>query len=128
MTVNKAMSILIVDDYSTMRRIVRNLLTQLGFTNLDEAANGKEAIEKLQEKQIDMIISDWNMEPMTGFDLLKHVRADAKTKDMPFILVTAESKPENIIAAKQAGVSNYIVKPFSVDTLKSKIVSVIGAF
>jgi two-component system chemotaxis response regulator CheY len=128
MPVNKAMPILIIDDYSTMRRIVRNLLAQLGFNNVDEAANGKEAIAKMQEKNFSLVISDWNMEPMTGLELLKFVRADAKLKEMPFIMVTAESKPENILAAKQAGVSNYIVKPFAADTLKTKMSSVIGAF
>jgi len=128
MTVNKAMPILVVDDYSTMRRIVRNLLTQLGFSNIEEAANGKEALAKMQAQTFALVISDWNMEPMTGLELLKSVRSDPKLKDTPFIMVTAESKPENIIAAKQAGVSNYIVKPFTADTLKTKMTSVIGAF
>lgn len=128
MAVNKNMQILVVDDYNTMRRIVRNLLKQLGFNNVDEAADGGEAFKKLQEKKFDMIISDWNMEPISGMDLLKQVRADEKLKNLPFIMVTAESKPENVIAAKQAGVSNYIVKPFNAETLKTKMVSVIGEF
>lgn len=128
MTVDKAMPILVVDDYNTMRRIVRNLLKQLGFDNTDEAADGTEALKKLHEKNFSLVISDWNMEPMSGMDLLKQVRADEKLKALPFIMVTAESKPENVIAAKQAGVSNYIVKPFNAETLKTKLTSVIGQF
>ena len=128
MAVDKSMSILVVDDYNTMRRIVRNLLKQLGFDNADEAADGTEALKKLHEKTFHLIISDWNMEPMSGMDLLKQVRADEKLKHLPFIMVTAESKPENVIAAKQAGVSNYIVKPFNAETLKTKMTAVIGEF
>jgi two-component system chemotaxis response regulator CheY len=128
MPVDKKMRILVVDDYNTMRRIVRNLLKQLGFENVDEAADGGEAFKKLQEDNFNMVISDWNMEPVTGMDLLKQVRANDKLKNLPFIMVTAESKPENVIAAKQAGVSNYIVKPFNAETLKTKMVSVIGEF
>jgi two-component system chemotaxis response regulator CheY len=126
--VNMNINILIVDDYKTMLRIIRGLLSQIGFKNIDEAANGAEAITKLKEKKYDLIISDWNMEPMTGLELLQNVRADEKTKMTPFIMVTAESKTENVIAAKQAGVSNYIVKPFNADTLKAKLASVLGAF
>lgn len=122
------MHILVVDDYNTMRRIIRNLLKQLGFEHVDEAAHGGEAFVKLKEKAYGLIISDWNMEPVTGLELLKQVRADEKLKNTPFIMVTAESKPENVIAAKQAGVSNYIVKPFNAETLKTKMSSVIGAF
>ncbi len=128
MAVDKKMPILVIDDYNTMRRIVRNLLKQLGFDNVDEAADGAEAFAKLQEKPFSLVISDWNMEPMSGMELLKKVRADEKLKGLPFIMVTAESKPENVIAAKQAGVSNYIVKPFNAETLKTKMSSVIGAF
>lgn len=128
MTVDKSMNILVVDDYNTMRRIIRNLLKQLGFEHVDEAAHGGEAFVKLKEKTYGLIISDWNMEPVTGLELLKQVRADEKVKHIPFIMVTAESKPENVIAAKQAGVSNYIVKPFNAETLKTKMSSVIGAF
>ncbi len=128
MAVNKAMNILVVDDYSTMRRIIKNLLKQLGFDNVDEAADGGEAFTKCQEKLYGLIISDWNMEPMTGIELLKLVRANEKVKNTPFIMVTAESKPENVIAAKQAGVSNYIVKPFNAETLKGKLTAVIGEF
>ena len=129
MAVDKKMPILVIDDYNTMRRIVRNLLKQLGFDNVDEAADGAEAFAKLQEKPFSLVISDWNMEPMTGLELLKQVRAsDAGFKDIPFIMVTAESKTENVVAAKQAGVNNYIVKPFNAETLKTKISSVIGDF
>ncbi len=128
MAVNKAMNILVVDDYNTMRRIIKNLLKQLGFDNVDEAADGGEAFKKCQEKMYGLIVSDWNMEPMTGMELLKLVRADDKIKNTPFIMVTAESKPENVIAAKQAGVSNYIVKPFNAETLKGKLTAVIGEF
>ncbi len=123
---NRNIPILIVDDNKTMLRIVRNLLSQNGFLNVEEATDGQGAIAKMQEKSFSLIISDWNMKPMTGLELLKHIRADEKLKTTPFIMVTAESKEENIIAAKQAGVNNYIVKPFSAETLKSKIVSVLG--
>ncbi len=126
MSVDKNMKIMIVDDYSTMLRILRNLLRQLEFNNVDEANNGDDALQKLREGQYNLIISDWNMAPMTGLDLLKNVRADAKLKHIPFIMVTSESKTDNVIAAKQAGVSNYIVKPFNAETLKSKMASVLG--
>ena len=129
MPVNKSMPVMIVDDYSTMLRILKNLLLQLEFTNVIEATNGDDALVKLRANgPVGLIISDWNMAPMTGLDLLKAVRSDAKLKSTPFIMVTAESKTENIIAAKQAGVSNYIVKPFNAETLKAKMSSVIGAF
>lgn len=119
-------AVLVVDDYGTMRRIVRNLLTQIGFTNIDEAADGAAALVKLREKAFGLVISDWNMEPMTGLQLLQEVRADAKLGQLPFIMVTAESKTENVLAAKQAGVNNYIIKPFNAETLKKKIESVLG--
>ncbi len=122
------MPILIVDDYKTMLRIIRNLLKQLGFNNVDEAADGATALQKLRQKDYLLIISDWNMEPMTGLQLLKEVRTDNKLKAMPFIMITAESKTENVVAAKEAGVSNYIVKPFNAATLKQKLSSVIGNF
>ncbi len=128
MAVDQNMSILIVDDYKTMLRIVRNLLKQLGFDNVDEAFDGSEALSKLRTKSYGLVISDWNMEPMTGFQLLKEVRADGKLKETPFIMVTAESKTENVVAAKKAGVNNYIVKPFNAATLKTKMSSVIGEF
>jgi two-component system chemotaxis response regulator CheY len=120
------MKILVVDDYATMRRIVRNLLSQIGMTEVDEAADGGEAIGKLRGGRFDLVISDWNMEPVTGLDLLRQVRADAGLGKLPFIMVTAESKTENVIEAKKAGVSNYIVKPFTADTLKAKIAAVMG--
>ncbi|MBC7134267.1 response regulator [Oceanibaculum nanhaiense] len=128
MSVDMNMEILIVDDYRTMLRIIRNLLKQIGFDNVDEATDGSMALKKMREKSYGLVISDWNMEPMTGLQLLKEVRADAKLKHTPFIMVTAESKTENVIAAKQAGVNNYIVKPFNAATLKMKLSAVIGNF
>jgi two-component system chemotaxis response regulator CheY len=128
MAVNKNMNVLIVDDYKTMLRIIRNLLKQLGFDNVDEASDGTEAWAKIAIKDYGLIISDWNMEPMSGYDLLLKVRNEPRTKAMPFVLVTAESKTENVIAAKKAGVNNYIVKPFNADTLKSKLMAVLGPF
>ncbi|MCR9220691.1 MAG: response regulator [Alphaproteobacteria bacterium] len=128
MAVDMNMPVLIVDDYKTMLRIIRNLLKQLGFNNVDEASDGSEALSKLRAKEYGLVISDWNMEPMTGIQLLREVRADEKTRDLPFIMITAESKTENVIAAKEAGVSNYIVKPFNAQTLKQKLTSVIGQF
>jgi len=128
MAVNKDMPVLIVDDYKTMLRIVRNLLKQLGFNNVDEATDGAQALEKARAKQYGLIISDWNMEPMTGYELLKEVRADNQLKDTPFIMVTAESKTDNVIAAKKAGVNNYIVKPFNAATLQTKLTAVLGEF
>ena len=124
MATNSNLNVLIVDDYKTMLRIIRNLLKQIDFENVEEASDGVEALAKLQAGNFDLIISDWNMEPMTGLQLLQHVRADPKLKSTPFIMVTAESKTENVIVAKQAGVSNYIVKPFNAQTLKSKIETV----
>jgi two-component system chemotaxis response regulator CheY len=124
MSLDNRMRILIVDDYSTMLRILRNLLRQLDLLNVEEAQNGEEALYKLRKETFDLIISDWNMQPMTGLDLLRQVRGDAKLRAIPFIMVTAESKTENVITAKQAGVSNYIVKPFNAETLKMKIASV----
>jgi two-component system chemotaxis response regulator CheY len=115
------MKVLVVDDYSTMRRIIRNLLNQIGYSEIDEAADGNDALAKLRAAHYGLVISDWNMEPMTGYDLLKQVRADDKLKKTPFIIVTAESKAENLVAAKHAGVDNYIVKPFNAATLQQKI-------
>jgi two-component system chemotaxis response regulator CheY len=128
MAVDKNMNVLIVDDYKTMLRIIRNLLKQLGFNNVDEATDGAMALQMLRVGNYGLVISDWNMEPMTGLQLLREVRADAKLKPIPFIMVTAESKSENVIAAKEAGVSNYIVKPFNAETLKTKMTSVLGDF
>lgn len=129
MAVDKNMKVLIVDDYNTMLRILRNLLKQLEFTNVEEASDGQQAIDKVRsEGGYGLIISDWNMEPVTGIQFLREVRADENLKHIPFIMVTAESKSENVIAAKEAGVSNYIVKPFNAETLKAKMVSVLGEF
>ena len=128
MSVDMQMPILIVDDYKTMLRIVRNLLKQLGFDNVDEATDGTSALAKMRMRAYGLVISDWNMEPMTGYELLKEVRADEQLKKTPFIMVTAESKTENVIAAKQAGVNNYIVKPFNAQTLKGKMQAVLGDF
>ena len=126
--VDMNMPILIVDDYKTMLRIIRNLLKQLGFNNVDEATDGAAALAKLRDKHYDLIISDWNMEPMSGLQLLKEVRSDNKLSALPFVMITAESKSENVVAAKQAGVTNYIVKPFNAATLKTKLNAVLGAF
>jgi two-component system chemotaxis response regulator CheY len=124
--IDKSMNVLIVDDYKTMLRIIRNLLKQIDFNNVDEARDGGEALGKLRTGNCGLVISDWNMAPMTGLQLLQEVRADAKLKATPFIMITAESKTENVIAAKQAGVSNYIVKPFNAETLREKIEKVLG--
>lgn len=123
---DKSIHVLIVDDYKTMLRIVRNLLKQIEFNNVEEAADGAEALAKLRSGSFGLIISDWNMQPMTGLQLLQEVRADSKLKSIPFIMVTAESKTDNVVAAKRAGVSNYIVKPFNAETLKEKIEKVLG--
>ena len=128
MAVDKNMPILIVDDYKTMLRIIRNLLRQLDFQNVDEANEGGEALKILEIKDYGLVISDWNMEPMTGLQLLREVRKSNRLKNIPFIMITAESKTENVIAAKEAGVSNYIVKPFNAETLKAKLASVLGSF
>ena len=128
MSVDMNMNILIVDDYKTILRIIRNLLKQLGFNNVDEATDGSMALQKLRDKDYGLVISDWNMEPMTGIQLLREVRADSKLKNLPFIMITAESKTENVVAAKEAGVNNYIVKPFNAATLKTKLSSVLGNF
>ena len=124
MSLDPSMPILVVDDYKTMIRIIRNLLKQLGFEDVDEAADGTEALGKMKERGYGLVISDWNMEPMTGYELLQRVRSDDALSTIPFIMVTAEAKSENVIAAKKAGVSNYIVKPFNAQTLKGKIESV----
>jgi len=124
MALDPSMPVLVVDDYSTMVRIIRNLLRQIGFADVDDARDGAAALEKLHARRYGLVISDWNMEPMTGFDLLRQVRADPGLGEIPFIMVTAESKTENVIAAKKAGVNNYIVKPFNAQTLKSKIEAV----
>jgi two-component system chemotaxis response regulator CheY len=128
MPVDMNLNILIVDDYKTMLRIIENLLKQIGFKNIQQATDGTMALRMLRENTYGLVISDWNMEPMTGLQLLKEVRADEKLRGTPFIMVTAESKVENVAAAKEAGVNNYIVKPFNAETLKQKISAVLGAF
>lgn len=128
MAVDFDMPILIVDDYRTMLRIIRNLLSQLKFVNIEEATDGSMALEKLRNGSYRLVISDWNMEPMTGLELLRAIRGDPKLRETPFVMITAESKTDNVIAAKEAGVNNYIVKPFNVDTLRNKLVSVLGEF
>lgn len=128
MGVDKSMRILLVDDFKTMMKLTAGLLNQMGFHNIEEATDGGMALQKLKAAKFNLILSDWNMEPVNGLDLLKAVRADPTLKHIPVVLITAESKPENIIAAKKAGVNNYIVKPFNGHTLKEKLVSVIGSF
>jgi len=118
---DKNMKILVVDDFSTMRRIIKNLLRDLGFTNTQEADDGNTALPMLQAGNFDFLVTDWNMPGMQGIDLLKAVRADAKLKTMPVLMVTAESKREQIIEAAQAGVNGYIVKPFTAATLDEKL-------
>ena len=127
MAFDTSMPILVVDDYNTMVRIIRNLLRQLGFTDVDDAADGSAALAKMTGKRYGLVISDWNMEPMTGFELLKQVRANPQMAETPFIMITAESKTENVVAAKQAGANNYIIKPFNAETLKHKIEAVFTA-
>ena len=124
MALDPSMPVLVVDDYSTMVRIIRNLLGHLGFYDVDDARDGESALAKMHSRRYGLVISDWNMEPMTGYDLLRQVRADPGLGEIPFIMVTAESKTENVIAAKKAGVNNYIVKPFNAQTLKAKIEAV----
>lgn len=115
------MKILVVDDFSTMRRIVRNLLKELGFSNVDEAEDGVEALKKLRADTFDFVVSDWNMPNMTGIDLLREIRKDNALKHLPVLMVTAEAKKENIIEAAQAGASGYVVKPFTAITLDEKL-------
>ena len=126
MAADKSMKILVVDDFATMRRIVKNILTQLGFKNVVEADDGTTAMKVLHQEKIDLIISDWNMPKMTGLELLKTVRAEPSWAKIPFIMVTAEAQQDNIILAVKAKVSQYIVKPFTADTLGEKIQKVFG--
>ena len=126
MSLDPAMPVLVVDDHATMVRIIRNLLKQIGFADVDDANDGSTALAKMHEKRYGLVISDWNMEPMTGYDLLCKMRADPGLQQTPFIMVTAESKTENVIAARKAGANNYIVKPFNAQTLEAKIESVLG--
>lgn len=126
MAIDRNMPVLVVDDYQTMAQIIRNLLKQLGFTSVDEASDGSAALDMMRQKQYGLILSDWQMEPMTGFELLREVRADDRLAATPFIMVTAEARTEKMIAAKKAGANNYIVKPVNAATLKSKIDAVFG--
>lgn len=118
---NKDMKILVVDDFSTMRRIIKNLLRDLGFTNADEADDGSSALPMLKTGKYDFLVTDWNMPGMTGIDLLRHIRADESLKNLPVLMVTAEAKRDQIVAAAQAGVNGYVVKPFTAAVLKEKI-------
>lgn len=122
---NTEIKVLVVDDFATMRKIVRNILGQLGIKNVDEADDGSTALPKLQQNKFDLVISDWNMPKMTGLDLLKAVRADANLQGLPFLLVTAEALKDNIVAAAQAGVSDYVVKPFTPAILEEKLIKIL---
>ena len=124
MDADYTMPILVVDDYHTMVRIIRNLLKQIGYENVDEASNGQQAYDMIAAKSYGLVVSDWNMEPMTGYQLLQKVRAEPQHLNLPFIMITAESKTDNVIAARRAGVNHYIVKPFNAATLKAKIEAV----
>jgi two-component system chemotaxis response regulator CheY len=124
MMADPKMKFLVVDDFSTMRRIVRNLLKELGYSNVDEAEDGAMALTKLKNEQFDFVISDWNMPVMNGLDMLKSIRADAALAKLPVLMVTAEAKKENIIAAAQAGANGYVVKPFTAATLDEKLAKI----
>ena len=126
MAIDKSMNVLVVDDYKSMIRIVRGLLNQLGFHNVDEAMDGPSALTLIRSKTYGLVLSDWNMQPMSGLELLKEVRAEARTKALPFVMVTAEAKAENVVAARQAGVNNYVIKPFTLAVLKQKLTTVLG--
>lgn len=129
MSANKNMNVLIVDDYNAVIGIIRNLLKEIGFRNVDDAANGSEALEKIKEKEYGLILSDWKMKPVNGLELLQAIRSSGKSyADVPFIMVTGINSTDNVIAAKEAGVSNYIIKPFNAETLKNKMAAVIGDF
>jgi two-component system chemotaxis response regulator CheY len=121
-----SMKILIVDDFATMRRIMKNILKQIGFTNIIEADDGTSALAELQKTSVDLIISDWNMPKMTGLDLLKAVRSSDNLKNLPFLMVTAEAQKQNVIDAVQAGVSNYVVKPFTAEAIADKLKKIFG--
>ncbi len=126
MAANPGMKILVVDDFATMRRIIKNILTQLGYKNIIEADDGSTALNVLKSEKIDLVISDWNMPKMTGLDLLKAVRGDSSLADTPFIMVTAEAQQDNIILAVKSKVSQYIVKPFTAETLAEKLGKIFG--
>lgn len=128
MAVDLSMPVLVVDDYKTMVTIIQNLLKSLGFTTVHGAVSGEEALKKIARNRYGLVISDWNMDPMSGLDLLKILRAQSATRGLPFIMVTAESKTERVVEAKKAGVNNYVVKPFNAQTLKAKLTAVLGEF
>jgi two-component system chemotaxis response regulator CheY len=127
MAIDRTTPILIIDDYKTMVRIIRNLLQQLGFEQIDDAADGAAALAKLRERRFGLVISDWNMQPMSGLELLREMRADPQLADLPFIMVSAENREDRVKLARRAGVSGYIVKPFNAESLGQQITSVIGA-
>lgn len=126
MPADKSIHVLVVDDYKSMTRIIRGMLNQLGFYNVDDASDGNTALDLLQTRSYGLVLSDWNMQPMSGLELLKRVRALPKTRNLPFVMVTAEAKAENVVAARQAGVNNYVIKPFTVQVLKQKLSTVLG--
>jgi len=115
------MKVLVVDDFATMRRILRNILKQLGFTNISEADDGKTALKELQKEKFDLVLCDWNMPEMSGLELLTTIRSDDQLKDLAFVMVTAEAQKENIVTAVKAGVNNYVVKPFTAETVSEKL-------
>lgn len=120
------MNVLIVDDFATMRRILKNILRQIGFANISEAEDGKSALKELKKTKYDLVLCDWNMPEMSGLEVLRTVRADEELKGLPFIMVTAEAQKDNILEAVKAGVSNYVVKPFTADTMSEKLKKVLG--
>ena len=124
MVLDKNMKILVVDDFSTMRRIIKNLLKDLGFANIQEADDGNTALPMLQQGDFDFVVTDWNMPGMQGIDLLRAIRADANLKHIPVLMVTAEAKKEQIVAAAQAGVNGYVIKPFTAATLEGKLIKI----
>lgn len=126
MDMDKKMKILVVDDFATMRRIIKNTLRQIGFENVVEAEDGEAAVAKLETERIDFIVSDWNMPKMTGLELLRWVRSHDEFKDLPFLMVTAEAQKENILEAAKARVNNYVVKPFTAETMEEKIQAIMA--
>lgn len=127
MVIDRRQPVLIVDDYGPMRRVLCSLLRQLGFADVDEAEDGAAALALLRRRRYGLVISDWNMRPVTGLDLLREVRADPGLGSLPFVMLTAESKTENVIAAREAGASSYVVKPFDAETLRAKIAGLASA-
>ena len=124
--IDQTLPVLVVDDFKTTVRIVHSLLRQLGYENLDEAANGEEALQKLETRDYGLVLSDWNMEPMSGIDLLVRLRATARGRKVPFVMITAETTEQNITTAKKAGADAYIIKPFSASILRAKLASITG--